>query len=228
MNADQYLSENSFTGRFNRWLGAKSKALLGVAISGLLLLLLATGCETTYESSTPNFTRVNMFPAYTNVLDQGDLISITFRYSTNFNTVQKIGLDGMVNLEGVGQVKAEGKTIEQLEDELTTLYKSQVKDDPITVKIAGAAASVYVTGAVNRPGKIMMDRRMTVMDAIAEAGGFDQYRARLSRVSVLRVDGDTQRVYWVDLNRVLNGEDYTPFFLKPFDVVNVPTKTFNF
>lgn len=199
-----------------------------VFAAALLLVLFISGCETDSEPPAPRFAQIKVFPAYTNVLDQADLISITFRYTTNFNTVQKIGLDGMVNLEGVGQVKAEGKTIDQLQDELTSLYKSQVKDDPITVKIVSAAASVYVTGAVNRPGKIVMDRRMTVMDAIAEAGGFDQYRARLSRVSVLRVEGDTQKVYWVNLNRVLDGEDYTPFYLKPFDVVNVPTRTFNF
>ena len=227
MNPAQYLSKSSFTERCQRWLGAKSKTLAALAISGMLLILLVAGCETPNESPAPQFARLTS-PVHMTVLDQGDVISINFRYSTNFDTVQKIGLDGMVNLEGVGQVKAEGKTVEQLQDELTTLYKAQVKDDPITVKISGATASVYVTGAVNRPGKIIMDRRMTVMDAIAEAGGFDQYHARLSRVSILRVDGDTQKVYWVDLNRVLNGQDFTPFYLKPFDVINVPTKTFNF
>ncbi len=228
MNAAQYSSESSFEKRFQRWLRAISSASVAAAVSAILLVFLVAGCETAYQSPTPKFTQVNFSPAYTNILGQADVISITFRYSTNFNTVQKIGLDGMVNLDGVGQVKAEGKTIEQLQNELTTLYKSEVKDDPITVKLAGAASSVYVTGAVNRPGKIVMERRMTVMDAIAEAGGFDQYRARLSKVSILRVDGDTQKVYWVDLNRVLNGQDYTPFYLQPFDVVNVPTKTFNF
>jgi protein involved in polysaccharide export with SLBB domain len=73
-----------------------------------------------------------------------------------------------------------------------------------------------------------MERRMTVLDAIAEAGGFDPYRAKLSNVTVLRVDGDRQRIYRLNLNRILAGEDETLFYLKPFDVVHVPTKTFNF
>ena len=50
----------------------------------------------------------------------------------------------------------------------------------------------------------------------------------LFHVSVLRVDGDSQRIYWLNLNRVMSGEDPNPFYLKPFDVVRVPTKTFNF
>jgi len=203
-----------------------------IAVLGLLVAVLVAGCQT---DSSSNWTVDNpythfdfLYPAQTNVLAQADQISITFRYSTNFNTVQRIGLDGMVNLQGVGEVKAEGKTIRQLQDELTALYKAEVKDDPITVRIAFPAASIYVTGAVTHPGKILMDRRMTVVDAIAEAGGADPYRASLSKVSVLRVKGDTQRVFRVDLNRMLNGEDRNPFFLEPFDIVRVPTKTFNF
>lgn len=232
MNADQILNKNSSLERLQRYIDSlKCKRLATVAALGMLLSAVVAGCGTTIVNppAATSFTHFDvLFPPGTNVLDQADVLSITFRYSTNFNTVQKIGLDGMVNLEGVGQVKAEGKTIAQLQDELTALYKTQVKDDPITIRIVSPAAAVYVTGAVNRPGKIAMERRMTVIDAIAEAGGVDQYRARLSRVSVLRVDGETQRTYWLNLNRMLDGEDETPFYLKPFDVVRVPTKTFNF
>ena len=42
----------------------------------------------------------------TNNLVEGDVVTITFQYSTNFNAVQKIGLDGTLNLQGVGQVPA--------------------------------------------------------------------------------------------------------------------------
>jgi polysaccharide export outer membrane protein len=205
------------------------KCLVGLWALAIFLALIVSGCETNSNSSAPAFTHLNeLFPSHPDVMSQADIISITFRYSTNFNTVQKIGPDGMVNLESVGEVKAEGKTLEQLQRELSGLYKAEVKDDPITIRIVSAAAAIYVTGAVTRPGKFAMDRRMTVVDAIAEAGGADPYRAKLSKVSVLRVDGEAQKIYWLNLSRVLDGKDSTPFYLKPFDVVRVPTKTFNF
>lgn len=230
MNADQNLKEQCL---LERWLQriaqARLKAFVFLAAFGTALAVFVVGCETNPEPHRTAFTHFDfLYTARTNVLDQGDVISLTFRYSTNFNTTQKIGLDGMVNLQGVGQVKAEGKTVEQLQQELSALYKAEVKDDPITIRIVSPAASIYVTGAVTRPGKIPMERRMTVVDAIAEAGGPDPYRAKLSKVSVLRVDGDTQRVYWLNLDRVLDGEDQNPFFLEPFDIVRVPSKTFNF
>jgi polysaccharide export outer membrane protein len=164
----------------------------------------------------------------TNFLQAADVVSITFQYSTNFNTLQKIGLDGTLNLQGVGLVQAAGKTALEMQDELSALYKNQVKDDPITIKIVATESAVYIAGAVMRPGKIPLERPMTVLEAIMEAGGYDAYRADLSEVLVLRVVNGRQKSYQVNLKRVLAGKDQTPFYLKPFDVVQVPTKTFNF
>jgi polysaccharide export outer membrane protein len=164
----------------------------------------------------------------TNLLQEGDVVSIMFRYSTNFNTVQKIGLDGTLNLDAAGQVKAVNKTVLQLQGELTTLYQSQAKDDPITVKVIAPEAAVYVAGEVSRPGKIPMERPMTVIEAIMEAGGFDPLQANLSNVSVLRVENGRQHTYRLNLKRVFDGKDDTVFYLKPFDVVRVPAKTFNY
>jgi len=193
---------------------------------GLLLglcVMLVAGCQTAREKVDPGAA------AYaTNDLLEGDVISITFQYSTNFNTVQKIGLDGTLNLQGVGQVQAAGKTAQQLQNELTDLYKNLVKEDPITIKMVAAESAVYVAGAVTRPGKIPLERPLTVLEAIMEAGGYDPYRADLSNVRVLRVENGRQKNYRVNLKRVLRGREDAPFYLKPFDVIQVATKTFNF
>jgi len=61
-----------------------------------------------------------------------------------------------------------------------------------------------------------------------EAGGYDPYRADLSHVLVLRVENGRQKSYRVNLRRILQGRDDAPFYLKPFDVIQVTTKTFNF
>jgi polysaccharide biosynthesis/export protein len=164
----------------------------------------------------------------TNLLQEGDIVSITFQYSTNFNAVQKITLDGMLNLETVGPVKAAGRTVTELQTELARLYKPQVKDDVVTVKFISSGNSVYISGAVIRPGKVLMERPMTALEAIMEAGGFDPSRAKLSQVTVLRIEDGKQKAYKLDLKRALRGADERPFYLKPFDIVHVPTKTFNF
>jgi polysaccharide export outer membrane protein len=201
-----------------------------IAVAGVLL----AGCESTDNSLEAAMAKADanaqeVAPDYsTNLLEEGDVISVTFRYSTNFDTTDRIGLDGKVNLQVAGQVQAANKTVLQFQDELTKLYESQDKDDPITVKIITPEAAVYVSGAVNRPGKIPLEHPMTVLEAIMEAGGADPLQAELSDVLVLRVEDGQQKTYHFNMSRILKGEDATVFYLRPFDVVRVPTKIFNY
>lgn len=164
----------------------------------------------------------------TNELQDGDLISINFQYSTNFDVVQKIALDGTLNLNMVGPMKAAGKTVSQLQQDVAAAYKTLAKDDVVTVNLLTSTACVYVDGAVLRPGTVQMDRPLTVLEAIMDAGGFDNTRAKLSAVTVLRVEQGQQMTYRINLHRVLDGKDPTPFYVKPFDVIYVPAKVFNY
>jgi polysaccharide biosynthesis/export protein len=221
---------------FSRGFLARPNAL------GLALVVMATaaigafvaGCETSEESINAEMAQASAnaraeAPAYsTNLLQEGDIVSIAFRYSTNFNTIQKISLDGTLNLDVAGEVKAADKTVLQLQDELTKLYQSEATNDPITVKVMTAEAAVYVVGAVTRPGKIPLEHPMSVLEAIMEAGGSDPLEANLSDVLVLRMEKDRQQAYHVNVQRVLDGKDTTVFFLKPFDIVRVPIKVFNY
>ena len=73
-----------------------------------------------------------------------------------------------------------------------------------------------------------MERPLTLLEAIMEAGGFNFQRAKTSGVMVFRVTGGRQYHYRLDLKRMLKGEDSGVFYLQPFDIVHVPEKTFNF
>jgi len=208
MNVDETLrlAKKAGWSRLGRALG------LCVLTGGLGLLICgAGGCGTT---STPAFSDVLAVsvgpgtPNYaTNTLHEGDMVSVTFQYSTNFNALQKITLDGLVNLESVGQIRAAGRTPLDFQAELARAYEPLVKDDVVTVKLVSAVDGVYVSGAVFRPGRIPLERPLTVMEAVMEAGGFDPNRARLSEVIVLRIEHGKQRSYHVDLKRVLQGKE---------------------
>jgi polysaccharide export outer membrane protein len=208
-----------------------SRKLLGLVSSALLTLAAAltlTACRSSAgfeQTFAPGASRLN---SETNLLREGDVVSITFQNSTNLNTTQKIPLDGLLNLENVGTVKAAGKSPEDFQGDLARLYGPQTRNDPITVKLIAAATAVYVAGAVSHPGRVPMERPMTALEAVMEAGGFDPARAKLSAVTVLRIAEGRQRTFHVDLKRVIEGRDDSPFYLKPFDIVHVPSRTFNF
>jgi polysaccharide export outer membrane protein len=195
------------------------------------LLALAVGCESASKPSAGNNLAPGDFTAAnysTNVLHEGDRVTITFQFSTNFNTVDRVGLDGALNLDAVGKVAAAGKTPQDLEKDLTERYEPQTGKDLISVRVMVPAASIYVSGAVYKPGKVPLERPMTLLEAIEEAGGYDPNRAKLSEVTVLRLEDGRQKTYKFNLKQTLKGNNETPFFLRAFDIVHVPNKTFNF
>lgn len=201
----------------------------GGLFSHLVALTLATllaACQTAPPPvATPPPTAE---PYSSTILAEGDTIRVAFEADTNLTTVAKVQLDGTVTLPLIGAVKAAGLTPEQLRADLMKRYEKLLSINELTVSVLTSSASVYVSGAVLKPGRIPLDRPMTALEAIMEAGGFDLRRAKPSAVVVIRKEDGQQRHYTLNLQSALRGEDLTPFHLKPFDIIHVPEKRFNF
>ena len=200
-----------------------------VVISLFAALFVGAGCQSpTYPPGSSLGVLPSSAPAMPGVLTEGDLIQITFVNSTNLSTAQRIQLDGNISLQFVGNVKAAGKTPAELKADLEKLYASQIRgSDQITVAVVTSASVVYVTGAVLRPGKILLERPLTLLDAVNEAGGVDSTRAKLSEVTVLRVENGRRISRRFNLKHALQGKDTSLFYLKPFDTIYVPEKLLN-
>jgi len=192
----------------------------------LTLAVLLTACQTTPPSAVTNPPTAE--PYTSTVLTEGDTIRVAFEADTNLTTVAKVQLDGTVTLPLIGAVKAAGLTPEQLRADLMKRYEKLLSINELTVAVLASSASVYVSGAVLKPGRIPLDRPMTALEAIMEAGGFDLRRAKPSAVVVIRKEDGQQRHYTLNLQNALRGQDPTPFHLKPFDIIHVPEKRFNF
>ncbi|MGA2247233.1 MAG: SLBB domain-containing protein [Verrucomicrobiota bacterium] len=195
-----------------------------------VVALVLTGCQTTgYPGPAASDVDPVAILYSTNVLHEGDVVDIAFQYSTNYDTLQRIALDGTLNLNPVGPVRAAGRTVVELQQELAKAYSSLAKGDVITVnRVTTSMAIIYVSGAVLKPGSVELDHPLTVIEAVMAAGGFDTTRAKLSSVSVLRLEHGQQHAYHVNLKRVLAGKEETPFYLKPFDIIYIPAKMFNY
>jgi polysaccharide export outer membrane protein len=161
-------------------------------------------------------------------LREGDVVMVTFGVETNLNTVAKIQLDGNIVMPMLGVVHAGGMTLQGLQADLKQRYAPLIKVNELTVTLTTTSASVYVSGAVLRPGRLPLDRPLTALEAIMEAGGFDFNKAKPSQVSVLRMENGKQVRYKLNLKSALKEGDTHPFQLQPFDIVHVPEKTFNF
>jgi polysaccharide export outer membrane protein len=95
--------------------------------------------------------------------------------------------------------------------------------DTIIVPIAEA---VFVQGEVRAPGIVKFSKNLTVLRAIAQAGGLTQLAAG-NRVSVLRSEGEKKQNLRVNVNDVIKNPESTPdMILQPNDIVIVPQRLF--
>ena len=192
--------------------------------SGFLAAMVAatlvfSGCSTPQSSALP----ANVVPDV-QTLSVGDQIKISFPGTPSLDTQQTIRRDGRINLTIIGEVKAADKTPAELEKELATAYASQLTSKEIKVTVISSSFAVFVTGAVMKPGKIASERVLTLLDAIMEAGGFDNARANMKTVRVIRQEAGQMKNYVINMKAVLEGGQTEPFYLKAHDVVYVPEK----
>jgi polysaccharide biosynthesis/export protein len=150
------------------------------------------------------------------VLSPGDVIRLTFRGVPELNQSQKVRTDGRVSLLQVGTVKAAGKSLDALQTELAARYELKNAGD-LTVSLESTYIAAYVTGAVGRPGKVLLDRPMTVLEAIMESGGFERSTANLKRVTLTRLVNGKYVTRQLDLRDPSAGVEY----VQPYDMIEV-------
>ena len=163
------------------------------------------------------------------ILQAGDVIRVSFPGAPNLDSPpQPIRVDGKITIGIVGAVDAAGLTPTQLQSALLTKLSDQLLTKEVVVTVVQSSFSVYVDGPVARPGKIISDHPITIMEAIMESGGFDYTNANTRKVVVIRHKPQSKdySYFTIDLQDVLDGKQRDLFYLAPGDMVHV-TKKFN-
>jgi len=191
----------------------------------IIVLCLAStllcGCQS--EQRNPNFSKTEGINPPRVDLAPGDVVEVKFFYTPELNESQTVRPDGYIALQLVGEVKVQGKSPSELRDELLRLYEPHLKDPEVAVIIRSFYnRRVYVGGQVMTPGIVEMPGKMTVLEAIMRAGGFDLREAEVRNVVVIRHKDGQRYGYSVNLKSALAGNETEQFFLEPKDIVYVP------
>jgi polysaccharide export outer membrane protein len=193
---------------------------LGVSIL-VTGMFFSSGCVAPTATEAPNGS-TRQVEAFT--LQEGDMLKITFPGAPNLDSAQTVRRDGKITLALVGELVAVGRTPTELEQELLKLYSTQLVTKEVSVLVVSSSYAVFVSGAVLRPGKIMADRPLTALEAIMEAGGFDNAKADMKAVKVVRQEGGGTKNYILNLKLILEGQSSESFYLKRSDIIYVPEK----
>lgn len=140
----------------------------------------------------------------------------------------QLGPDGFVNLPVVGEFRAAGLTVAQLESIVNSSYARMAPEVNCNVTLTNTAGyGIFVMGEVVNPGRVTITGPTTAARALALAGGHDLAQADLSKCILLSLDvvsGEALAQY-VDLEAVLERGDISrDAFLGPNDVLVVPSK----
>ncbi len=161
-------------------------------------------------------------PAYR--LRPGDTVKIDFVTDRSLSFDTPITPAGTVTLPLAGDLKATGKTVDELASDIVESMSPYLLDAGVAVVLVKVGAQpIFVIGEVEKPGRVDSPEPLTVSRAVASAGGFLP-TAQTGSVMVVRTVGvERPTAYRVDISSVLSAEDLAQDMeLLSNDVVYVP------
>ena len=165
----------------------------------------------------------NFFSTYR--LGPEDIISVDVfnqdRYSRKNIIVPP---SGRVSLSLIpGGVFVNGKTVDEVAEVIKKKYDEYIIDPQVTVSLEKAASYRYsVIGDVGQPGIRLMSHRMTVSEAIAEAGGVLNTGSKSKIVVLRRQSTGVLAQIPVNLDAIYKGKAADNVYLIPGDQIVVP------
>jgi len=164
------------------------------------------------------------------VIKEDDILSITVRDEPEYSTVQgrQVRMDGMISFPMLGDIHVSGKTVKQLEEDLTERLKFFV-NEPIVQVYVDKVLSYYVSvnGNVAKMGRYAIGAPTsgsptTVLDVLAAAGG-PTPTAKSKNIKIVRYLNGREIQYSFNYKDVINGKNMQQnITLQNRDIILVP------
>jgi polysaccharide biosynthesis/export protein len=106
------------------------------------------------------------------VIGPDDTVTIVALNVEELSKPWRVGPSGELSLPLVGKIEAAGKTVDQLQTEIAARLKTYVKEPSVTIFVSDfKSRPVTVTGAVEKPGTLQLERPAPLFAVLAMAGG---------------------------------------------------------
>jgi polysaccharide export outer membrane protein len=120
------------------------------------------------------------------LIQPGDVLEVSVWKEENLAREVLVRPDGGISFPLVGNTMAAGKSVEQLQEDISGKLVKFIPDPVVTVAIHQLSGNkIYVIGKVTRPGEFVANRYMDVVQALSVAGGMTPYAAA-NKISILR------------------------------------------
>jgi protein involved in polysaccharide export with SLBB domain len=192
-----------------------SSRSVGLTIQFLLFVLAIVGLSAGLSVDASAQTPPAAASADNYILGPNDRIRLKVYGEADITGEYEIGNTGQVSIPLAGHIKAAGATTRQLEKAIAAaLAKGIVRDPRVNVEVA-QYRPYYILGEVKKSGEYPYRHGLTVLDAVASAGGFT-YRANENKVLLRRSGAGAEETYPLD----------APVPVYPGDNIRIPERYF--
>ena len=164
----------------------------------------------------------SLTPSKPYALQVGDHIDVTVEGYPEYSKQIVVRLDGFISYPLIGEIKAEGLIVPQIEEEIRKGLADRLDNPRVFVTLTQTRQrSIYVWGAVKQANRYFFkSEQIYLLQGLAMAGGPDYERAKLTEVQIWR-DGKTHQI--INLTRLMGDENQSDVSLQSDDVVYVPS-----
>ena len=166
----------------------------------------------------------SILPDQDYVIGPQDLLTIDVWHEPELSQSVPVRPDGKISLPLVGDMEVSGLTPRTLQTRLAKELDAYIHKPQVTVIVREVnSRKFYIIGQIERAGTYPLSAHMTVLDALATAGGFRDF-AKVQQIYLLRLrpDGSRNRLHF-DYKAAVNGKaSYRDIELQIGDTLVVP------
>jgi polysaccharide export outer membrane protein len=172
-------------------------------------------------AQTLQTSRSSAGPVY--IIQPNDVLEIFVWKEENISRKVLVRPDGRISFPLVQDMQAAGMTPGELKEKIETSLREYIEVPNVTVIVdAIQSYRVFVHGKVGRPGAIVVEKPISVLQALALAGGFAEF-ANQSEIVVIRNTGEDSTMFRFNYPEVIRGKNFSQnMLLRSGDVLVVP------
>jgi polysaccharide export outer membrane protein len=188
----------------------------------------ATNSAKSTDSTKPDDTKIEgvkpalaVSPEY--VVGDSDVIHVNVWKEPEVSQTVVVRTDGNISLPLINEVKVSGMTPLQIQNMVAEKLKNFLNSPQVTVTVIEIRSKrAFITGEISRPGGYSLNAQTTVLQLIAQAGGFTPFAKRDDIVVLRTEDGKQMRLKFKYKEVVQGKKTEQNIALHPGDTVVVP------
>lgn len=164
------------------------------------------------------------FNKYTNQyykIGKGDELEINVWKEKDLTRIVKVRTDGRISLPLIDDIKAEGMTPDELKTKIERKLSRFITKPFITVMVTKENNKFYMIGEINKIGEYDLTKDLTILQAIALAGGFTEW-ANKDDIVLLRYENGVEKRFKISYKKIISGKKQKEnYFIKRNDTIIV-------